>query len=137
MGLVGSLLRMLLGGRGGTAAKLLGGPLLGIVLNQMRKGGGLTGMLDKFRGAGLGQKADSWVGTGRNEELSPDEVEQALGADEIERIARETGMSPDEVRARLAEGLPEAINQVTPDGQVPDESSLGGLLDKLGKFLPR
>jgi uncharacterized protein YidB (DUF937 family) len=122
---------------GGMLAKVLGGPLLGIILGMMRKQGGLGGMLDKFRGAGMQQKADSWISTGPNEALSPDEVEQAMGRDELERISQQTGLSVEEVRERLAQGLPEAVNQVTPDGRVPDDNQLGGLLDKLGRFLPR
>lgn len=138
MGLIGTLLRMFLGrSGGGMLAKVLGGPLLGIILGMMRKQGGLGGMLDKFRGAGMQQKADSWISTGPNEALSPDEVEQAMGRDELERISQQTGLSVEEVRERLAQGLPEAVNQVTPDGRVPDDNQLGGLLDKLGRFLPR
>lgn len=137
MGLIGTLLRMFLGrSGGGMLAKVLGGPLLGIVLGMMRKQGGLGGMLDKFRGAGMQQKADSWVSTGPNEPLSPDEVEQAMGRDELERISNETGLTVEEVRERLAKALPEAVNEVTPEGKVPDDNQLGGLLDKLGKFLP-
>jgi uncharacterized protein YidB (DUF937 family) len=138
MGLIGTLLRMFLGrSGGGMLARVLGGPLLGIVLGMMRKQGGLGGMLDKFRGAGMQQKADSWVSTGPNEPLSPDEVEQAMGHDELERISNETGLTVEEVRERLAKALPEAVNEVTPNGRVPDENQLGGILDKLGKFLPR
>lgn len=138
MGIVGTLLRMFLGrSGGGMLARLLGGPMLGVVLGMLKKGGGLGGMLDKFRGAGLSQKADSWVGTGPNEPLNPDEVERALGPEEIQQIADQTGMTVEQVREKLAEGLPEVINQVTPKGEVPDEGALGGMLDKLGKFLPR
>jgi uncharacterized protein YidB (DUF937 family) len=121
---------------GGMLARMLGGPMLGIVLGMLKKGGGVGGMLDKFRGAGLGHKADSWVSTGPNEALNPDEVERALGPEQLQEIADKTGMTVEQVREKLAEGLPEVINHVTPDGQVPDEGKLGGLLDKLGKFLP-
>lgn len=138
MGLIGTLLRMFLGrSGGGMIAKLLGGPLLGIVLGMLKKQGGLGGMLDKFRGAGLGQKADSWVSTGPNQPLNPDELERALGPEELEQIAQQTGLTVEQVREKLADGLPEVINQVTPDGQVPDEGSLTSMLDKLTKFLPR
>ncbi len=137
MGLIGSLLRMFLGrSGGGMLGKLMGGPLLGIIIGMMRKKGGLGGMLDKFRGAGMEKKADSWVSSGPNEEITPDEVEQAMGRDELERIAKETGLSVEDVRERLAKALPEAVNQVTPDGQLPDDNKLGGILDKLGKFIP-
>ena len=138
MGLVGSLLRMFLGrSGGGMLAKMLGGPMLGILVGMMRKGGGLGGMLDKFRGAGMEKKAASWVSTGRNEPLSPDEVERALGPEELQQIAQQTGLSVEQVREKLAQGLPEMVNHVTPKGEVPDEGALSGILDKLGKFMPR
>jgi uncharacterized protein YidB (DUF937 family) len=90
------LISMLLGRRGGMLAGLLGGPLLGALMGMLRKrgsgggggssqsgglgGGGLGDLLDKFRGAGLGNKADSWVQKGPNQNLTPDEVEKGLGA---------------------------------------------------------
>jgi uncharacterized protein YidB (DUF937 family) len=117
-------------------ARIVGGPMLGVILGMLTKQGGLTELLDKFRGAGLGHKADSWVGTGPNQALNPDELERALGPEEIQQIADKTGMAADEVRAKLAEGLPEVISHVTPDGVVPDDTKLGGLLDKLERFIP-
>lgn len=137
MGLIASLLRTFLGrSGGGMLARLAGGPMLAIIIGMLQKQGGLGGILDKFRGAGLGQKADSWVGTGPNQALNPDEVERALGPEELQQIADKTGMTVEQVRAKLAESLPEIINHVTPDGAVPDDDTLGGRLDKLGKFLP-
>lgn len=137
MGLIGSLLRMFLGrSGGGMLARMLGGPLLGVVLGMLKRQGGLGGLIGKFRGAGLGPKADSWVGTGPNQPLDPDELERALGPEELQQIADQTGMTVEEVREKLAAGLPEVINHVTPKGEVPDDNALGGMLDKLGKFLP-
>lgn len=137
MGLIGSLLRMFLGrSGGGMLARLLGGPLLGVVLGMLKRQGGLGGLMGKFRGAGLGPKADSWVSTGPNQPLDPDELERALGPEELQQIADQTGMTVEEVREKLAAGLPEVINHVTPKGEVPDDNALGGMLDKLGKFLP-
>jgi uncharacterized protein YidB (DUF937 family) len=111
--------------------------LLGVVVGMLGKSGGLGGMLDKFKGAGLGDKADSWVGTGPNEPLKTDEVERALGPEELQQISQQTGMSVDEVREKLAAGLPEVVNHLTPEGQVPDDDALGGMLEKLGRFLPK
>ena len=138
MGLIDSVLRTFLGrSGGGMLAKLLGGPMLGIVLGMLTKGGGLGGMLDKFKGAGLADKADSWVGTGPNTPLNPDELERALGPEELQEIAQKTGMSVDEVREKLAAGLPEVVNQLTPRGEVPDDDAVGGMLEKLGRFVPK
>lgn len=137
MGLIDSLLRTFLGRSGGaTIAKLLSGPMLGIVLGML-KGGGLGGLLDKFKGAGLTDKADTWVSTGPNAPLDADEVERALGPNEIQEIAQKTGLSVDEVRQQLATGLPEVVNHLTPKGEVPDEGTVDGMLEKLGQFLPK
>jgi uncharacterized protein YidB (DUF937 family) len=90
-------------------------PLLG-------KGGthdGLGGLIGKFTGAGLGSKANSWVGTGDNEPLDPDEVEKALGTDEVQRIADEAGVSDDEAKASLASMIPGLVDQMSPGGTLP------------------
>ncbi len=94
-------------------------------------------MLDTFRGAGLGPKTDSWVSTGPNQPLNPDELERALGPEELQQIADQTGMGVEHVREKLADGLPEVVNHLTPKGEIPDEDRLNGMLEKLEKFLPR
>ena len=137
MGLIQAFMRMLFGRSGGQLVRVMSGPMLAVVIAMMRRGGGLGGLLDKFRGAGLGDKADTWVSTGENEQLAPEELERALGPEELQQIADKTGMSVDEVRERLAAGLPEVVNHLTPKGEVPDDDTLHGMLDKLGRYLPR
>ncbi len=137
MASLGSLLRMFFDrSGGGMLAKILSGPMLGAVLGMIRSSGGLGGLLDKFKSADLADKAASWVGTGPNTPLNPDELERALGADELERIAGQTGMSVDDVRDQLAAGLPEVVNHLTPDGTIPDDDALGSMIQKLSRFLP-
>jgi uncharacterized protein YidB (DUF937 family) len=93
--------------------------------------GGLPGLLDAFHGAGLGHKARSWVGTGANEDLHPDEVQQALGAGAVQEIADRAQLSTDETEHGLAQLLPELVDRLTPDGAVPE----GGVGDRLGSVL--
>lgn len=145
MRIIQLLLGLLLGRRGGVLAGMLGGPLLGALLGMLRRGGaggggggaggGLGGLLDKFRGAGLGHKADSWVSTGRNEPLTPNEVEQGLGADQLQELSRQTGLSVDEIKKRLSKGLPQLVDHATPEGQVPDEAGLENIFGQLGKYI--
>ena len=81
----------MLGGLMGRKAPKSGNPLMDALLPMLLTGGaigGLGGLLGRFTSAGLGGKAHSWVGTGDNEPLDPDDVEKALGRDEVERIAR-------------------------------------------------
>ena len=138
MAFIGSLLRMFFGrSGGGMLAKIIGGPMLGVILGMVGQRGGLSGLLDKFKQAGLADKADSWVGTGPNTPLNPDELERALGPQELQRIADQSGMSVGEVREKLAAGLPEVVDHLTPKGNVPDDDALGAMIGKLSRFLPR
>ena len=81
--------------------------------------GGLGELLDKFTGAGQGDTAKSWVGTGPNREISEPQLEQTLGADLIDRLMEQTGLSRDELLKRLSQTLPEAVDKLTPDGRLP------------------
>jgi uncharacterized protein YidB (DUF937 family) len=79
-------------------------------------GDDLSELVDRFTSSGLGDEVSSWVGPGENETITPDEVQQGLGQDEIDRIARATGRSADEVAGELALALPGAIDDATPMG---------------------
>ena len=75
---------------------------------------GLGTLVGRFRTAGQGAKADSWVSTEANKELQPDELEKATGDDTIDELSRETGLSRDEIVKRLTAALPETVNRLTP-----------------------
>jgi len=112
----------MLGGLIGRRAPKTGNPLMDALLPMLFKGGaigGLGALLGKFTSAGLGGKANSWVGTGDNESLEPDEVEQALGTDEVDRIASEAGVSRDEAKGGLASMIPGLVDTVSPGGSLP------------------
>lgn len=96
----------LLGGLGGAGA----GGLLG---------GGLGELLDSFRQSGQGEVADSWVGTGPNKEIAPPQLEQAIGPDVLDTLTQQTGLSREEILARLSRELPNAVDQYTPEGRLP------------------
>ena len=81
--------------------------------------GGLGELLDKFTGAGQGDTAKSWVSTGPNREISEPQLEQTLGADLIDRLMEQTGLSREELLKRLSQTLPEAVDKLTPDGRLP------------------
>jgi uncharacterized protein YidB (DUF937 family) len=82
--------------------------------------GGLGGLCAAFRRAGLGAAFDSWVGTGPNRPITAGEIESALGAEAVARLARSVGADPVRVAAGLAEVLPRVIDQLTPAGALPD-----------------
>lgn len=109
----------LLGGLGG----LLGGNNShpGNVLSD-----GLGGILGGFQKAGHGDVAQSWVTDGPNHEPATEQIEQAVGPDLIGQLAKETGLSREELLSRLKRELPKAVDQMTPDGRIPSAAEFGG-----------
>jgi uncharacterized protein YidB (DUF937 family) len=118
-----------LGGKGGSGNQMMGA--LGGLVEQA---GGVQGILSKLEASGLGDKVDSWIGTGANKSISADEVKQALGEDQVKQAAAKAGVSEDQAAGGIAEALPELINRVSPDGKLPDigplDDMLSGLLKK-------
>jgi len=108
-GNTGGLGDLLSGGLGG----LLGGGVGGAL------SGGLSDLLKQFQQNGQGDKADSWVGRGENKSIEPTELEQALGEERIAWLMQQTGMSRGELLAGLSQELPQVIDRMTPDGQIP------------------
>jgi uncharacterized protein YidB (DUF937 family) len=117
-GILGNALGGLLGGSGPGST---GGQsaLVAMALQMIQQQGGLPGLLDKFRQAGLGQHADSWVSTGSNLPVTGDQVAQALGPDTLSQLGSQLGIDPATVGTHLSQMLPSLVNQMTPDGTVP------------------
>lgn len=82
-------------------------------------GGGLGDLVDSFKKVGLGKKADSWVSTGQNEQVTPAEVEKGVGGDVIDELAKQTGISREELLKRLSDVLPGMVDKMTPAGKLP------------------
>ncbi len=137
LGGLGDLLSGVGGGRGGGNLITALLPVLLMMLQNRGGGaaGGLGGLLQQFQGAGLGQQVDSWVGTGANMSLSPDQVIDVLGRDRVAEMAAQAGVSPEEASTGLAALLPEFVNQLTPAGQVPGETDVGDALGDLRRSL--
>mgnify|MGYP001551855325 FL=1 len=83
--------------------------------------GGLGDLLDGFKNAGHGDAADSWVGTGPNKAIAPEHVEKAISPEVLDQLAQQTGMSRADILERLSKDIPEAVNEMTPDGKLPPE----------------
>lgn len=130
-----AILGGLTGGRGGST----GNVLLQLGLSMLQQQGGLGGVLGKFREAGMGAQADSWVGTGQNMNISPDQLQQVFGSGTLGDIAAKLGMSQEQAGSAMSQVLPELVNQLTPQGQVtPDsENSVAEGLDALARSLDR
>ncbi len=82
---------------------------------------GLTELVDRFKASGQADDADSWVGQGSNRELQQGSLEQTLGADTIAELSSKTGLSRDELLARLSSHIPEAVDRYSPGGKLPTE----------------
>ena len=83
--------------------------------------GGLGELMDRFKQNGQGDAADSWVGTGPNKALAAPELEQAIGPDVLATLSQQTGLSQQELLARLSRELPAAVDKYTPQGRLPTE----------------
>jgi len=82
-------------------------------------GGGIGQLVDLFKQNGHGEAAESWIGKGPNKELPPPQLKQAIGSDVLSALEKQTGLSQEELLARLSRELPSAVDQYTPDGRIP------------------
>jgi uncharacterized protein YidB (DUF937 family) len=151
--IAGQVLGSLTGGQNGTQTGQVGGAAgqadilkLVMALMQNKEIGGLSGLINMFQSKGLGDVVSSWVGTGQNQAISGEQLQSALGSDTIASLAKQLGLSPDMLTGQLAQMLPQVVDKLTPDGQVPADNgmgagdllggglgSLGGLLKGLGR----
>jgi uncharacterized protein YidB (DUF937 family) len=115
-GNLGDLLRGTLGG-------VLGGAAAGTVLN-----GGLGGLLKQFQENGQGDVAHSWIGTGPNKTISEGDLASALGGDTLDTLSQQTGMGRDDLVEGLRQYLPRFVDQLTPNGRLPNEDEAQRLL---------
>lgn len=96
-------------------------------LLQHDKGGGIDWLRERFQQSGLGDVVASWIGTGQNRPVSPEQLNAALGREQVEALSRKAGLSPDQGAGILSRYLPEFIDKLTPEGQVPEKSQLSTL----------
>ncbi|MER8548831.1 YidB family protein [Mesorhizobium sp. M1169] len=92
--------------------------------------GGLGGLLDKLKDAGHGNVANSWVGTGQNQPINPSDLGSALGPQIIQEIAQRTGLNQQDLLKQLSAALPGLVDQLTPNGQVPQQNQLASIFSK-------
>jgi uncharacterized protein YidB (DUF937 family) len=126
MGLLDSLMG-LFGGKGGSSQ------VMSVLGDLVESAGGPQGIMDKLEAAGLGDKLQSWIGTGENKPISGAEIEQALGKDEVRRAAEKAGVSEAEAADGVAGALPGLVDKISPDGKLPDVGQLDEVLSGLMK----
>jgi uncharacterized protein YidB (DUF937 family) len=136
MGLLDSVLGSVLGGAGGASSPM--GGILSSLLGGGQAGGqgmmggggmgglagGLGGLVSQFEQAGLGHVAQSWIGNGPNQPVSPEQLQNVFGAGQVQSLASQAGMQPQDFLSQLSQHLPNAVNAMTPNGQLPSEGSM-------------
>lgn len=120
---------MLGGGRGRMGGRGVGGNqtaimlmLLPLVMQWVQRNGGMGAVLDRFRQKGYGGQMQSWVGTSDNQPIDDDAIEQVVGQQDLQQMAQQLGVPEQEVRHAFAEVMPEMVNQLTPEGQLPQQA---------------
>ncbi len=137
MGFLDGLRRKFAGGIKGLESEQ-GGLAEGVMgFLASRETGGLDGLVQAFKEKGLGHVISSWVGTGENGSITPEQVQDVLGSDVVGQLAEKANISVEEAKSRLSQILPGLIDKITPEGRIPE----GGYLDKgrelLGELLSK
>lgn len=137
---LGDMLGSALGGggsRGGAAAGGLGGGLAALILQMLSQPGGLQSILKQFEQAGLGQQAQSWVSTGPNLPVSPEDLMKVFGQGQLAQWAQQMGVSHEQAAGGLSAALPEVVNHMTPQGALPEGNDLEDLVASMRRSLGR
>lgn len=106
--------------------------LLGLGATLLNSAGGLSGLLSKLQSGGLGDAAQSWVGTGANQPVSGEQLGGALGPDLMGMVTSQLGGNSQDASGLLAQLLPQLVDKLTPQGQLPADNGVGGLGALLG-----
>ena len=130
MGLLDSILGSVLGSGSGDKQNAIVQLATSLIANHS-SGNGLAGLAQQFDKQGLGHLMQSWISTGENKPISPDQMHQVLGAEQVQQFARKTGMQAPDVTNALTALLPQLIDKLTPQGQVPQQNDLQGMLTGL------
>lgn len=98
--------------------------------------GGLHGLVERFQEAGLGNVISSWIGSGENVPITPEQVQEALGGGHLQQISEETGLTQEETARQLSESLPTLVDKLTPAAHIP-KGGLSNMSDLLEHFMGR
>ncbi len=129
MGLLDSLVANAVSSALGVNSEGMAGNVIKGVVGSLTggSGGGLTDLVGKLTQSGLGDVVSSWIGKGENKAISASQLIEALGQDKVDAMAKEAGIPAEKGAEVLSKVLPEVVNEVTPDGEIPDEHKMGTL----------
>jgi uncharacterized protein YidB (DUF937 family) len=103
----------------GLLGGIVGAGMVSVLNGIIEKHGGLQGVVNQFERNGLGATVQSWVGTGPNQPISPDEVHRTLGPELLQQLSAKSGLSVQDLAQKLSLVLPQAVDQLTPNGAIP------------------
>lgn len=103
----------------GLLGGVVGAEMATVVNGLIEKHGGIQGIVAQLEQQGLGGTVRSWVGSGPNQPITPDQIHQAFGSDVVKQMAAKLGLSPEDLAAKLSQVLPQAIDKLTPGGAAP------------------
>lgn len=106
----------------GMLGGVVGAGMASVVNGVIEKHGGVQGIVNEFERNGLGQTVRSWVGTGPNEPVSATDVHRVLGPDLLQQLSAKSGLPMQELTEKLAQLLPQAVDQLTPNGKIPSQT---------------
>ena len=116
---LGGLLGGLMGGGGGDTRTMPNQDQAHAAMS-----GGLEELLQRFQQNGYGDIANSWIGTGQNRPIAPDQLQQALSPETVDELSQQTGVPRHEVLSELSQALPTMVDRFTPQGRIPDEEEM-------------
>jgi len=123
MGILDSLLGAVTGkSSGGGTEQLLMNAVVGMLSNK--QSGGLAGLVETLTQSGLGDIVSSWVSTGKNLPVSPDQIVKGLGQRQVSQLANKAGVPADQIGSLLAQVLPTVVDRLTPQGKIPTDDLL-------------
>ncbi|MFD7613563.1 YidB family protein [Streptomyces sp. NPDC059828] len=132
---LGSLLGNLLGGGQSGNGQGGAGNILGALLNAFSgngksasNGSPLSGLMDMLNKSGLVEQAQSWIGTGQNKPVSGSQIAEALPNETLDKVAQQSGVTPQQAADEIAQSLPKAVDKLTPNGELPKAGSLEELI---------
>jgi len=103
----------------GLLGGIVGAGMVSVVSGIIEKHGGIQGVVSEFERNGLGRTVKSWVGTGPNQPISPEDLQKALGPDLLQQLSEKSGLSVPELSQKLSQILPQAVDKLTPGGSIP------------------
>jgi uncharacterized protein YidB (DUF937 family) len=106
----------------GVLGGVVGAGMVSVVNGIIEQHGGVQGLVNEFERNGLGATVRSWVGTGPNQPVAAADVHRVLGSDLLQQLSAKTGMSVQDLAAKLSQVLPQAVDHLTPDGKIPNQT---------------